>query len=134
MKSLLYLSCFLFLFSCKKDELIIERTVEIVTVMPCKVLDRPALGYFGLGDLTPAYSLQREDGSKYTLFRIKGFEDIYEEGTVYTIRMRKEEVVEIRGRDPYQDEYYETKYFLEEILSTEKATAECPLDKEIIQP
>lgn len=124
-KRFFYLLLLLSFFACKKEEIIRKVELRTLTVMPCKVADRRPLGYFGLGDPEPHYHLIDSKGKTFTVYSIKNFDEIFEQGIKYVIELRSEYVVEIRGREPYIDEYHEPKHILEKIISSNRENVTC---------
>lgn len=97
------------LFSCNDDD---DDEVMNLIILPQKGIDHHPLA----GD-REAYIARDETGAEFTIVNIDGFEEHYEEGYEYVIRVK---VIRIKKYPPNWDEF-ENEYVLIKIISKKRA-------------
>lgn len=102
-----------FLLSCEKD----EYEIMTLTVAAQKVEYNPA----PFGDVTlMGYSVtDSADNQQFVIGHIQGFDDQYEEGYIYVIKIKRVERT-YKNKKPFEDQLGGSIYYLIKIISKEK--------------
>lgn len=99
----------LFFMACEKD----DYKIMILTVAPEKVEYRYP---FGEPEMVMGYAVTDSKGNKFAIDHISGFEDKYEDGYEYVIKVKA--VEKDKGKEPIQD-LFGCYYYLVKIISKE---------------
>lgn len=95
-------------FSCSSDD---EYTEDILTVMPYKEEYAPLP--FG-GAVAEGYVVTNQKGEQLHIGHIYGFDELYEEGYYYTIKVR---IKNVDAEDNIADALSRREYYLVEIIN-----------------